>query len=105
MPALPNKRAGVALVVGISDYLGSNRIAPLKFAHRDAVAFAKVLCNPEVGCFPQESVHVMTNRRARRRHLIAELSNWLPQAAKGAEIVVLYFAGHGAVHKAADKKD
>src|SRR5262245_22847194 len=86
MPALSNQRAGVALVVGISDYLRSNRIAPLKYAHRDALAFAKLLSNPEIGGFPQDRVHVVTNREAQRSHLIAELSGWLPQAAKGAEI-------------------
>src|SRR5262249_54925217 len=46
-----------------------------------------------------DKVMLLTDEEAGRDALVHRLHKWLPEQARGAEIVVLYFAGHGMVHK------
>jgi serine/threonine protein kinase len=97
MSASASPRNAVALLFGIGDYHARERIAPLRFATRDARALARLLGDPEVCGFPRERVAVLTDRHASRRNMVRRLAGWLPQQANGADLVVIYFAGHGVV--------
>jgi len=90
-------RSGAALLIGIGEYLHSERVWPLRYAARDAEALADVLTDSGVCGFPAPRVKLLTNADAGRDAVAHHLSKWLPQQAKGAEIAVIYFAGHGTV--------
>jgi uncharacterized caspase-like protein len=53
---------------------------------------------------PRRPAAALADEAADRDAIVHHLSTWLPAAAWGAEIVVLYFAGHGTV-RAVGKKD
>jgi serine/threonine protein kinase len=91
-------RAGAAVVIGVGEYLHAERVRPLRFAARDAEAVAGALIDPSVCGFPAEKVKLLTDADACRDALAHHLSKWLPEQAKQAEIVVIYFAGHGTIH-------
>jgi serine/threonine protein kinase len=89
------KRAALALVIGVGHYRLDGRIGTLPFAVADAVAVEKALVDPR-GCgFPEDGVTLLTDADATRDEVVRKLSKWLPEAARKAEIVVIYFAGHG----------
>src|SRR5947209_8306537 len=98
MVAEGTPRAAFALLVGIGNYLHADRIDPLPYAARDARSLEKLFTDPDVCGFPREQVDLLVGKNARREAIVQRLSQWLPQRARGAEIVVLYFAGHGMVH-------
>jgi serine/threonine-protein kinase len=50
-------------------------------------------------------VVLLPNEKANRATLVRHLSRWLPQEAKGAELVVLYFAGHGTVEAIGSREE
>jgi serine/threonine-protein kinase len=97
MPALNHCRAGVALVIGVGEYLRAERVEPLRFATHDAIALADALTDPDLCAFPHDQVILLTNNDARRDEVVQRLSRWLPERARGTELVVIYFAGHGMV--------
>jgi serine/threonine protein kinase/uncharacterized caspase-like protein len=97
MPTMSNGRAGVALVIGVGEYLHAERVEPLRFATRDAEALAEALADPGQCAFPREQVVVLTNRAAHRDEVVHRLSRWLPERARDSEVVFIYFAGHGMV--------
>ncbi len=97
MVADGNRRAGVALLIGIGDYARSDQVQPLRFAPADAEGMFAVLTDPDVGNFPPDQVLLRSDGKASRDELVYRLSDWLPARAEGAEIVVIYFAGHGLV--------
>jgi serine/threonine-protein kinase len=96
---LPGPRNAVALVAGIGAYRDAGRIPALRFASRDARALARLLADPDVCAFPADRVAVLTNRHAHRAELVRRLSTWLPSQGDGADLALIYFAGHGVVHK------
>src|SRR5262245_60917438 len=98
MQTMTDGRVGVALVVGVGDYLRAERVEPLRFATRDAAALAAALADPDLCAFPREQVVLLTDADARRDDLVHRLSHWLPERARGADLVVIYFAGHGVAH-------
>jgi serine/threonine protein kinase len=59
---------------------------------------AGALIDPAVCGFPTGKVKLLTDAGACRDAVAHHLSKWLPEQAKQAEIVVIYFAGHGAIH-------
>jgi serine/threonine protein kinase len=99
MPETSKPRAAVALVIGVGAYKQADRIAPLRYATRDAKALARLLIDPEICGFPPEQVTVLTQKHARRDKVVHSLSKWLPEQAQGADLALLYFAGHGMVQK------
>ncbi len=105
MPAHEGERAGIALVVGIGDYQDAERISSLSFAAADAKAVADVLADPDVCRFPRENVLLLTDTQARRDEVVRRLSKWLPERAAGAEIAVIYFAGHGLVQAVGSQEE
>jgi serine/threonine protein kinase/pSer/pThr/pTyr-binding forkhead associated (FHA) protein len=100
-----NSRAAVALVIGIGDYRRADRVAPLRYATRDAKALARLLADPDVCRFPHDRVAILTQNRARRDRIVHYLSKWLPDQAKGAELALIYFAGHGMVQKVGNREE
>jgi hypothetical protein len=104
MTGTTNHRNGVALVMGVGHY-PHPEIARLEFAARDAQAMAGALTDRDVCAFPTEQVVLLTDEQARRDAIVRHLSQWLPERARGAEIVLLYFAGHGLVHRVGKKEE
>jgi hypothetical protein len=98
-------RAGAALLIGIGDYLHAERVQPLRYAARDARALARSLVNRELCGFPTERVAVLADRRARRDSIVQRLSHWLPEQARGAELALIYFAGHGTVRPVGPREE
>src|SRR4051794_31720694 len=102
-PVFPRNAA--ALLIGIGHYDRADRIAGLRYATRDARSLARLLCDPEVCGFPRERVALLTDRKASRAGIDRHLSRWLPGQARGAEIVFLYFAGHGVVESVGGREE
>ena len=79
-PPLPDKKARWAVVVGVSSYKYAPPAAQLRYAHRDAEEFAKLLRSPEGGGFPKRSRPRLDRRdrngrshSRRASHLAAEV--------------------------------
>jgi hypothetical protein len=83
-----------AVVVGVSDYAHPG-IPSLKYADVDAQAYADFLRTPEGGGFDNNHMRVLLNRDATIANVQDALSNFLAQAID-IDLVVIYFAGHGA---------
>jgi serine/threonine protein kinase len=96
MAADDRMRNGVALVIGVGKYPHPG-IRTLDFAAHDAEAVAETLTDPEVCGFPTDTVELLLDEDAGRDTVVERLSRWLPERARGAEIVLFYFAGHGLV--------
>jgi serine/threonine protein kinase len=94
-----SNRAGAALLIGIGSYLHARRLTPLAFAANDARAMESVLLDPDVCGFPEDKVVLLTDESANRTAIVHHLSKWLPEQAQGADLVVIYFAGHGMTQK------
>jgi tetratricopeptide (TPR) repeat protein len=84
-----------AVVVGISDYQDDG-IPDLRYAHKDAAAFATFLKSPAGGNLDDDHLKVLLNRDATNAQLAAAL-DWLMEETKVGEQVVIYFSGHGDV--------
>ena len=66
MPETMSCRAGVALVIGVGQYLRAERVERLRFATRDAMSLGSSLADPALCAFPANQVVVLTNGEARR---------------------------------------
>ena len=85
-----------ALVVAVNDYQ-DGRISDLRFAEPDAQAIEEVLTDPQHGIVKPENIVVLTGAQATYRNISKALEEHLVRKAKRAQDVVLfYFAGHGA---------
>ena len=93
-PPLPDKRTRWALVVGVSSYKYVPPQSQLKFAHRDAEDFARLLRSNEGGGFPSNNVRLLTNESATLGGIRAAIHSWLPKSAGPEDIVYIFFAGH-----------
>ena len=83
-----------AVIVGVSEYMNSG-IPSLKYADKDAEAFANFLRRPEGGGYDSDHMHVLLNKDATLANMKEALINFLNQAID-MDLVVIYFAGHGA---------
>jgi serine/threonine protein kinase len=99
MAGRSGRRAAAALVVGVGDYLCGDRVSSLRYAAGDAEALGELLIDPDICGFPPERVKVLTDAGARRDDLVHHLSRWMTEQALGAELALVYFAGHGTVHR------
>lgn len=86
-----------ALVVGVSQHEHLPPQAQLRFAHRDAEAFAAFLRSREGGALPASHIKLLTDGNATLAALRAALHTWLVQSAEPDDIVYVFFAGHGVV--------
>ncbi|MFH0990279.1 MAG: caspase family protein [bacterium] len=83
-----------AVIVGVSEY--QNRGIPsLKYADRDAQAFAEFLQKPEGGGYEPSHMRILLNKDATVSNLKEALLDFLTQAID-KDLVMIYFAGHGA---------
>ena len=105
MPVPFAPRNAIALLFGIGEYHDRERIAPLRYAARDARALARLLTDPDVCAFPRDRVALLTDGRASRRDVVRRLSRWLPRQARDADLVLIYFAGHGVVQTVAGREE
>ncbi|MBL8296464.1 MAG: caspase family protein, partial [Bryobacterales bacterium] len=80
-PPLPDKRTRWAVVVGVSSYKYAPPQVQLKFAHRDAEEFARLLRSPEGGGFPAANIRLLTDQSATIGNIRAALHSWLPGSA------------------------
>lgn len=89
----PGAHNTYALVIGISDYENKG-IPALKFAHRDAIEFAKYLQSKAGGSVAPENIKLLTNEQATLAAIDMAM-NWLEDNAEKNDLVYFYFAGHG----------
>jgi uncharacterized caspase-like protein len=97
-PVAPPVRPGPvqqkwALVVGISRFTDAE-IPKLNFTTADAKSFAAALEDPNIGGFPADNVHVLTDDQATTKNIKEEL-NWIARHAQANDLVVIYVATHG----------
>jgi len=83
-----------AVIVGVSEYANKG-IPALKYADRDAEALAAFLQTPEGGGFDTDHMRVLVNKDATLSNLRDAMIDFLQQAID-KDLVVIYFAGHGA---------
>jgi tetratricopeptide (TPR) repeat protein len=86
-----------AVVVGISDYQDKD-IPDLRFADRDAEAFANFLRSSAGGSLDGDHLKLLTNSGATLGQFAAAL-DWLMEVTKEGDNAIVYFSGHGDVEK------
>jgi uncharacterized caspase-like protein len=82
-----------ALVIGIGNFTDA-QIPRLNYTTADADAFAAALKDPNIGQFPSDNVHILTNENATTKNIKEEL-NWIARHAQPNDLVVIYVATHG----------
>ena len=87
--------ATYAVVAGISDYQDP-AIPDLRFADRDAEAFANFLRSPAGGSLDGDHLKLLTNEQATGAQL-AKTLDWLIEVTKEDDRVIIYFSGHGDI--------
>ena len=90
----PKRRNVWAVVVGINDY---PRLPKLKYAVNDAEAFYRLLV--EDNRIPRENVTLLTNEQATLVNLRSTLGTRIKNAARENDMVIIFFAGHGATER------
>ncbi len=93
--ATPDAGQTYAVVVGISDYWDP-AIPDLRFADRDAEAFANFLRSPAGGSLDGDHLRLLVNAQATGAQIVNAL-DWLLEVAQANNEVVIYFSGHGDV--------
>lgn len=83
------------VVIGVSRYKNVPPQAQLRFAHRDAEAFAAFLQTPNGGGFPSSNLKILLEENATLSAIRTALGTWVARSAEPADVVYLYFAGHG----------
>jgi len=86
-----------AVVIGISDYQDP-AIPDLRFADRDAEAFANFLRSPAGGGLDGDHLKVLTNQQATMGKVAAAL-DWLLDVCREGDRAIIYFSGHGDVER------
>ncbi|MGB3229280.1 MAG: tetratricopeptide repeat protein [Saprospiraceae bacterium] len=86
-----------AVVVGISDYQDPG-IPDLRFADKDAEAFANYLRSDAGGRLENDHLKVLINEQATMAQF-ANALDWLMEYAKEGDQTIIYFSGHGDVEK------
>ncbi len=99
------ERAAAAVLIGIGRYLRGEQVRPLRDAAHDAEAMSNTLIDPETCGFPPQRVKLLTDLVATRDAVAHHLSKWLPEQGRGAEIAVIYFAGHGLIHRVGQRHE
>jgi len=84
-----------AVVIGISDYQDP-AIPDLRFADKDAEAFAQWLRSPAGGSLDQGHLQLLTNEQASSGRIVGAF-DWLMDESKEGDQAIIYFSGHGDV--------
>jgi hypothetical protein len=96
----PSRRNAWAVVVGINRY---PRLPKLKYAVNDAQEFYRLLV--EKNRVPAENITLLLDEQATLRNLRSALGTGLKAAAGSRDIVMIFFAGHGATERDATSTD
>jgi WD40 repeat protein len=83
-----------AVIIGISEYANPT-IKNLSYADRDARDFAEFLKSTAGGGFEPERMKILLNKEATLQNIKQALNSFLRQTVD-KDLVVIYFAGHGA---------
>ncbi len=86
-----------AVVIGISDYQDPG-IPDLRFADKDAEAFANYLRSNAGGKLDVDHLKVLINKEATMAQF-ANALDWLWEVCKEGDQAIIYFSGHGDVEK------
>ncbi len=86
-----------AVVIGISDYQ-DDKIPDLKYAHRDAIAFAAWLPSPAGGNVAPGHIQLLLDKEATKGKVAMALT-WLYEQSREGDHAIIYFSGHGDVEK------
>jgi uncharacterized caspase-like protein len=86
-----------AVVVGISDYQDEG-IPDLRFADKDAEAFAGFLQSPAGGSLDEDHLKILLNEQATMAQFAIAL-DWLMEKIGENDQAIIYFSGHGDVEK------
>jgi hypothetical protein len=89
-----------AVVVGINQY---PRLPKLKYAVNDAQAFYRLLT--ERNRVPAENITLLLDGQATLRNLRSALGTGLKGAAGTGDMVIIFFAGHGATERDSESPD
>ncbi len=92
-----------AVVVGISEYQDP-RVGHLRYAHRDAALFVRMLEAGALGQVAPENIQLLTNGDATEARFRTML-DWLRQQSRTGDQVILYFSGHGDVGKTVSRPE
>ena len=92
-----NSKNTFAVVVGISDYQ-DKEIPDLRFADKDAEAFANFLRSESGGKLDDDHLKVLLNKEATMAQFATAL-DWLWEVVKENDQAIIYFSGHGDVEK------
>ncbi|MFZ1514509.1 MAG: caspase family protein, partial [Saprospiraceae bacterium] len=89
--------ATYAVVVGISDYQDKD-IPDLRYADKDAEAFANFLRSEAGGKLDKDHLKMLLNKEATMAQF-ANALDWLWENVKEGDQAIIYFSGHGDVEK------
>jgi Caspase domain len=90
----PNRRNVWAVIVGINDY---PKLPRLKYAISDAAEFHRLLL--EKNRIPAENIFLLLNEQATLSNLRSVLGTHLRASAAKNDMVIIFFAGHGATER------
>jgi hypothetical protein len=96
----PRRQNVWAVVIGINDY---PRLPPLKYAVNDARAFHRLLVDENR--VPPENVILLLNAEATLTNLRSTLGTRVKNLARENDMVIIFFAGHGATERDAASPD
>ncbi len=98
--SVEKKRNVWAVVIGVNSYPNIRR---LKYAVNDAMAFSNHLV--EYNQVPKENVVLLLDEEANLTRLRSALGVYLKNKASKEDMVIIYFAGHGATEREATSPD
>lgn len=84
-----------ALIVGVSKY---SEVVPLKYANRDAEAFAEFLKSKAGGAVDPANIKLYKDEEATRANIFDELY-YLKSIVQPGDLLYFYFAGHGDIEQ------
>ena len=85
-----------ALIIGVSRYMNNGKgIDNLEFADADARALYEFLQQPEAGKFSRENMLLLANEDATTARISEALTSFVARA-EANDVLLIFFAGHGA---------
>lgn len=88
-----------AVIIGVSQYENFDENRQLKFAHRDAQDFYKMIKTGILGPIDEENVNLLMNKGAVEDEAMFLIKEALiGPSVKEGDKTIIYFAGHGDVH-------
>ncbi|WP_327212438.1 trypsin-like serine protease (plasmid) [Rhizobium beringeri] len=98
MPVIESSPGDRALLIGIDDY--EMREAKLTGSATDVKAMQVFLA--KTLAYRPEQIHTLTNRKATREAILAEIDDWLVRQSTPGSRVFLYFSGQGSEEMGAE---